>query len=78
MDVLVGAAPPSARRYEADWGPKLPRRVRAELADGTRVDARVDEAETGVELPPAAFDPPRCDGCRPIDADEARRLLRAR
>lgn len=78
MDVLVGVAPQSARRYEADWGDALPRRVRAELADGTRLDARVDEAEAGVELPVAAFDPPRCLDCRAIDADEARRLLGGR
>jgi hypothetical protein len=78
MDLLLGSAPRGARRYEADWGEALPRRVRAELADGTRLDARVDEAEAGVELPAAAFDAPRCDGCRAIDADEARRLLTAR
>jgi hypothetical protein len=78
MDVLLGTAPPGARRYEADWGGALPRRVRAELEDGTRLDARVDEAEAGLELPPAAFDPPSCRGCRAIDADEARRLLTAR
>jgi hypothetical protein len=78
MDVLVGIAPPAARSYRADWGEALPRRVRLQLADGTRLDARVEEAEAGVELPAAAFDPPRCDGCRPVDADEARRLLTAR
>lgn len=78
MDVLLGVAPPDARRFEADWGPTLPRRVRAELADGTRLDARVDEAEADVELPAAAFDPPPCAGCREIDADEARQLLTAR
>jgi hypothetical protein len=78
MDVLLGVAPPAVRSYRADWGETLPRRVRAELEDGTRLDARVDEAETGVELPAGAFDPPRCDGCRPIDAAEARRLLTAR
>jgi len=78
MDVLVGIAPPGARSYEAHWGEALPRRVRAQLADGTRLDARVDEAEPDVELPAAAFQPPPCTGCRPIDADEARRLLTAR
>jgi len=78
MDVLLGIAPAAARRYEADWGAALPRRVRAELADGTKLDARVDEAEADVELPPAAFDPPPCEGCRPIDANEARRLLGGR
>jgi hypothetical protein len=78
MDLLLGVAPQAARRYEADWGETLPRRVKAELADGTRLDARVDEAEADVELPAAAFDPPRCDGCRLIDANEARRLLGGR
>lgn len=78
MDLLLGAAPPGARTYRADWGDTLPRRVRAELLDGTRLDARIDEAETGVELPAAAFDPPRCDNCRLIDANEARRLLGGR
>jgi hypothetical protein len=75
MDVLLGIAPAAARRYEADWGAALPRRVRAELVDGTKLDARVDQAETDVELPAGAFDPPPCEGCRQIDANEARRLL---
>jgi hypothetical protein len=78
MDVLVGAPPNSVRTYKAEWGETLPRRVRAELLDGTRLDARVDEAEQDVELPPAAFEPPSCPGCRTIDADEARRLLGGR
>jgi hypothetical protein len=38
----------------------------------------VDEAETGLALPEAAFDPPPHEGYRPIDADEARRLLGGR
>lgn len=78
MDLLLGMAPTAARRYEADRGETLPRRVRAELADGTRIDARVDAAEAGVELPTAAFDPPPCESCREIDANEARRLLGGR
>lgn len=78
MDLLLGVAPAAARRYEADWGPRLPRRVKSELADGTRIDARIDDAETGVDLPAAAFDPPACNDCRLIDAAEARRLLTAR
>jgi hypothetical protein len=78
MDVLVGVRPPRARSYEAEWGPSLPRRVRAELEDGTRLDARVEDAEQDVDLPPAAFQPPRCDGCRAVGADEARRLLGGR
>lgn len=78
MDLLVGSAPPGARTYRADWGDTLPRRVRAELLDSTRLDLRIDEADANVELPDAAFDPPRCDNCRLVDADEARRLLTAR
>jgi len=78
MDVLLGVRPQGARSYEADWGAALPRRVRAELGDGTRLDAKVDEAEPDVDLPPAAFEPPPCAGCRPIDANEARRLLGGR
>jgi hypothetical protein len=78
MDVLLGIAPAAARRYQADWGAALPRRVRAELVDGTKLDARVDEAEADVALPAAAFDPPACEGCREIDANEARRLLGGR
>jgi len=78
MDVLLGVAPKDARRYEADWGDALPRRVKVELADGTRLDARVLEADMDVALPDKAFDPPPCPSCREIDADEARRLLTAR
>lgn len=78
MDVLVGTAPPRLRSYEARWGARLPVRIEAVLPDGTRLDVRVDEAEAGIALPAAAFDPPAHDGYRPIDAAEARRLLRGR
>ena len=78
MDLLVGTAPAGLRDYRADWGEALPRRVQAVLADGTRLDARVDEAEKDVDLPEAAFDPPPHPGYRPVDADEARRLLGGR
>ncbi|HSD66170.1 MAG TPA: hypothetical protein VLF95_05685 [Vicinamibacteria bacterium] len=78
MDVLVGQAPPGLRDYEARWGETLPRRVEALLADGTRLVATVDDAEAGLELPEAAFDPPPHAGYRPVDAAEARRLLGGR
>lgn len=78
MDVLVGKAPPGLRDYRAEWGKDLPRRVDALLADGTRLKATVDDAEAGVELPEAAFDPPPHAGHRAIDAPEARRLLGGR
>jgi hypothetical protein len=78
MDVLVGKATPGLRDYKVSWGDTLPRRVQAVLADGTKLDARVDEAEKDVALPDAAFDPPPHPGYRAVDADEARRLLGGR
>jgi hypothetical protein len=75
MDMLVGVAPGRLRRYEAWWGEHLPERIDATLPDGTRLRARVDEAEIGLVLPAATFLPPSHAGYRPIDADEARRLL---
>jgi hypothetical protein len=78
MDVLVGVAPAGLREYRAQWGDTLPRRVEAILADGTRLKATVDDAETGLDLPEAAFDPPPHPGYRRVDADEARRLLGTR
>jgi hypothetical protein len=78
MDVLVGKAPAGLLEYRAQWGETLPRRVEALLADGTRLKATVDDAEAGLDLPEAAFDPPRRAGYRRVDADEARRLLGGR
>jgi hypothetical protein len=75
MDMLVGVAPPRLREYQASWGDHLPKRIKAVLPDGTRLDARVEDAEIGLALPAAAFRPPEHSGYRPIDADEARRLL---
>jgi hypothetical protein len=78
MDVLVGKAPPGLRDYRAEWGEALPRRVEALLADGTRLRATVDDAETGLDLAEAVFDPPPHTGHRRVDPDEARRLLGGR
>jgi hypothetical protein len=75
MDILVGVAPAGLRGYRARWGEALPRRVEAVLADGTRLEVKVDDAEADVELPEAAFDPPPHAGHRRVDAAEARRLL---
>jgi len=75
MDLLVGVAPAGLRDYSAQWGEALPRRVEALLADGTRLKATVDDAETDPDLANAAFLPPPHPGYRRIDADEARRLL---
>jgi hypothetical protein len=78
MDLLVGIPPAGARDYRARWGRTLPLRIEALLADGTRLEVSVDEAEGGVSLPAVAFEPPAHEGYRPTDADEARRLLGGR
>lgn len=78
MDLLVGVAPKGVRRYQARWGRELPTRIDAELQDGTRVTARVSDADAGGGVAGAAFDPPPHQGYRPVDADEARRLLGGR
>ena len=78
MDLLVGVAPAHARSYRARWGPSLPREVSATLADGTRLEVAVEDAEAGAALPAAAFDEPPTRGCRPISATEASGLWRGR
>lgn len=74
MDLLVGAAPAEARDYRAEWGPSLPRRVRATLSDGTHLDVKVSRPDVDRQVPEAAFDPPPHSGYRPVTAPEARRL----
>jgi hypothetical protein len=78
MDLLVGVEPLGAREYRARWGRALPRSIDAVLGDGTRVQATVEEADAGEGLAPAAFDAPPHGGYRPVEADEARRLLGGR
>jgi hypothetical protein len=78
MDVLVGVAPPRLRSYRAGWGEQLPERIEMVLPDGTRLKVRVDDAEIGTHLPEAAFEFPPHPGYRPVDADEARRLVGGR
>lgn len=75
MDLLVGVAPGGLRDYRVRWGETLPKKVEAVLSDGTRLVATVDDAEAGLELPEAAFDPPPHPGHRRVDAAEARHLL---
>jgi hypothetical protein len=78
MDLLLGVASPGLREYRVRWGETLPRRVEAVLADGTRLKATLDDAEADVHLPAAAFEPPPHVGYRPVEAEEARRLLGGR
>jgi hypothetical protein len=78
IDLLVGVRSPRLRAYEVRWGAALPRAIDAILPDGSRLEARVDDAEVGMALPAAAFEAPAHEGYRQIDADEARRLWGAR
>jgi hypothetical protein len=74
IDLLVGVGSPRLRAYRARWGPVLPAQIEATLPDGSRLEAKVEDAETGVELPPAAFAEPPYAGYRRVSAEEARRL----
>jgi hypothetical protein len=74
IDLLVGAPSPRLRSYEARWSPTLPRDIEAVLPDGTRLRARVDDSETGLVLRDEAFEAPRHEAFREVDAAEARRL----
>ncbi len=78
MDLLIGAPSPRLRAYEAGWGHALPRRIRATLPDGARLEVQVDEAESGAMLADAAFEAPAAVGYRSVGPDEARRLWDSR
>jgi hypothetical protein len=78
IDLLVGVGSPRLRAYRARWGPALPAQIEATLPDGSRLEARVEDAEAGLDLPPAAFVEPPHAGYRRVTADEARRLWGAR
>ena len=78
IDLLVGVPSSRLRSYRVRWGKDLPCEIRADLPDGSRLVARIDEAEASLELPAAAFAPPAHGGYRAIDADEARRLWGSR
>jgi hypothetical protein len=75
MDLLVGVPSPRLQEYRASWGGELPRRFRARTSDGSRLEAVVESADLDPPIALAAFERPRCDGCRRVDAPEARRLL---
>jgi len=78
IDLLLGVPSPRLRRYDAHWGPDLPRRIDATLPDGGRLRLTVEEAERGVDLPAAAFEEPPHAGYRAVDVDEARTLWTGR
>ena len=78
IDLLLGVPSPRLRRYEARWGPDLPRRIDATLPDGGRLRLTVDDAERGAELSPAAFADPPHPGYREVDLEEARTLWSGR
>ncbi|HVQ30573.1 MAG TPA: hypothetical protein VMV21_13380 [Vicinamibacteria bacterium] len=74
IDLLVGVPSPRLRSYEARWSRVLPREITAVLPDGTRLHARVDDSETGLDLRKEAFEAPAHEAFRAVDAAEARRL----
>ncbi len=74
IDLLVGVPSPRLRSYEARWSRALPREITAVLPDGPRLRARVDDVETGLDLREEAFEAPRHEAFRAVDAAEARRL----
>jgi hypothetical protein len=75
MDLLVGVPSAGLQEYRASWGPQLPRRLRAVLEDGSRLEAVVESADLDPPLAAAAFERPASGGYRRVDAAEARRLL---
>ncbi len=78
MDLLVGAPSPRLKRYDARWGPNLPRQIDATLPDGGRLKVTVDDAATDIALAAEAFAPPAHAGYRAVGAEEARSLWGAR
>jgi hypothetical protein len=74
MDLLLGVAPRAARSYQARWGSEAPRRIDAELPDGTRLGLDIEEPRLAPDLAERAFLDPPHEGYRSIDAEEARRL----
>jgi hypothetical protein len=78
MDLLLGATPADVRDYRAEWGERVPKRVRALLSDETRLDVKVSRPELGGEITENAFAPPPNEGYREVTAEEARDLWLAR
>lgn len=74
MDLLVGVRPERARSFSARWGARLPARIDVTLADGSRLELRISDAEADVPLPALAFSEPDSRGYRAVDAGEAREL----
>jgi hypothetical protein len=78
MDLLLGVPSPRIREPRVRWGPVLPREVKGTLPGGARITVVVEDAAPDVALPDAAFEAPRHEGYRLVDADEARELLAGR
>jgi len=71
-DLLLGQPGPRLKDYTVQWGPTAPRRIKATLPDGARLDVTVREPALDAALGPAAFDPPASQGYRTLDREEAR------
>jgi len=78
MDLLVGVPSPRLRSYQARWGEALPREVKAVLPDGSQLELKIEDPETGTPFSSRVFEPPRHDGFRRVQAAEARGLWRGR
>lgn len=78
IDLLVGVPSSRLRRYQAAWGPLVPRKVETELPDGARLTLTVEQPELDAAIAEAAFDEPPHAGYRSIDAEEARRIWSSR
>jgi outer membrane lipoprotein-sorting protein len=74
MDLLIGTPTAEAPDTRVEWGTALPRRVRATLSDGTRMDVKITRPQVGRTIADAAFDPPPHADYRRVDAAEARDL----
>ena len=74
MDLLTGTAPARLKSYRARWGSALPREIEAVLPDGSKLTAKVEEAEADPALAASVFAPPAHRDYRVVDAAEARRL----
>jgi hypothetical protein len=78
IDLLVGIPSPRLRRYQAAWGPVVPRKLETELPDGAHLTVTVEQPEVDAAIAEAAFEEPPHAGYRSIDVDEARRLWSSR
>ena len=74
MDVLLGTVSPHLGESQVEWGPRLPRRIRGRLSDGTSLSIKVSDVEAPAALRESVFSAPDHAGFRLIGAEEARNI----